>query len=124
MKLDINPDVFRQSTGEELGLLVQCQLARMGHARLECFHRRREWELGQIRQVIGAERWTEALVAQMPEFLPRRRAGIALMDEVPLLSRAGEVVRRQPHLFTMARLLRAKELLTFVQPPQRVFFAS
>jgi hypothetical protein len=56
MKLDVHPDVFWQSTDEELGLLERVQTACVCQASLERrhvhVHRRREGEAGKVGQVL------------------------------------------------------------------------
>lgn len=95
--------------GEELSLLVWCQAASVRHASLECvqvrIHQRCEGQTSQVRQVVGAERWTEALMTQLSELLPRWSAGVALVDEVPLLGCPSEVIGGQPNSVSVARLL-------------------
>ena len=102
-------------------------MARVRHTGLERLHvgvhRGRERQPRQVRQMVGAERRPEALLAQQPELSPRRSTGIVLEDEVPLLGCAGEVVGRQPDSVSMACLLAIEELFTFIQPAERVFFA-
>jgi hypothetical protein len=89
MELDIDLDVLRQSTREQLCLLVWCEASSMRQA---CQERvqirgyiRGERQTHQFRQMIGSERWTKALMTKLLEFLLGWCAGVALDDKVPLL---------------------------------------
>jgi hypothetical protein len=57
VKLNVHSDVFRQSTGEKLGLLEWFQSAGVCQASLERrhirVHRRREGKAGKVGQVIS-----------------------------------------------------------------------
>lgn len=73
--------------------------------------------------MVGAEWRSKAMLAEQPEFIPRRAACIRFEDKVPLLRRAGEVVGRQPYPIGMTRLLAIEELFAFVKPAKRILLA-
>ena len=73
-------------------------------------------ETGQIREMIGADGRSEALLSVAAEVRPRRSAGVCLQHEVPLLCDTGEMVGGQPHFVLLASHLSAEELLTLVEP--------
>ena len=73
--------------------------------------------------MVGAERRTEALLAQPFEIIPRRAARVPLKIEVPLARRALQVVGREPHPIRGASLVPLEELFAGVQPSERVLLA-
>lgn len=127
LELHIHPDMVRQAASEELHLLVWRQVSRVRCTGLECLHVHAhvggKGQTGQVGQMVGAERRTEALVAQEAKVIPRRLTSVALEDEVPLLGRPREVVGRQADAVSMARLLAMEKLFALVQPAERIFLA-
>ena len=127
MEFDVHPNVIREATGEEARLLYDLQVPRVRHARLECLgvgvDRGRERKSRERRQVIRCHRRAKTLVAQLPEGRPIRSASSPFQDQVPLLGDSGEVVRCIPDLIGLVRHLGMEELLTAVQPPQRILLA-
>lgn len=73
--------------------------------------------------MVGAKGWSEALLAQAGELRPREGAHVAFEHEVPVLSDARHVERRQPHLVGVASALGPEEVLASVKPPDGVFLA-
>lgn len=84
----------------------------------------REWQPGQICQVIRAKRWPEALVAQALELLPLGRAGVPFQDVVPLLSNASEVEGGELDFLRLRGVLAPKELIASVEQAEWVIFAT
>ena len=82
-----------------------------------------ERQSDQVRQVIRADRWSKSLVTETLELIPRRLASVALQGDVPLLSRAAQVVGSEPDTICVRGLLGAEELLALVEPPERVYLA-
>lgn len=67
--------------------------------------------------------WAELGVAEILEGVPIWWPLVLFMVEVPFLRIAGEVVCREPHAIASIRALAAKELLTVIEPIQRIFLA-
>ena len=82
-----------------------------------------ERQSGQVRQVIRADRWSKSLVTDTLELVLVRLASVALQGDVPLLSRAAQVVGSEPDMICVQGLLGAEELLALVEPPERVYLA-
>jgi hypothetical protein len=120
-------DRVRKATGEELDLLEWREWPGMRHPGLERFlvpsHRAWKRQPRQVGEVVGGERRSEALVTErFEEGLGDVAdvAGITLQHAVPVLGHAVHVERREPHLVDLRRALGAEEVLTLVQPRQRV----
>jgi hypothetical protein len=120
VKLDVHPDVFRQSTGEELGLLEQIQMVCVCQASLERrhirVHHRREGEADKVGQVISGQCRAKALMTQKLEVVPQWSAHVAFEDVVPLLLVVVHVERSQPHLVNLPGELAMEEGFTPVNP--------
>lgn len=126
VELDIDADVLRQASHEELRLLIWGEAPRVRHARLELLVRHDvgwERQTSQICQVIRAERQPETLMAKALEFLPNELAGIALQDVVPLLRNTHEVEGGEPHLVALRGALGAEEPIIAVEPAERIILA-
>lgn len=59
-------------------------------------------------------------MAEVFELIPRRRPLVNFIVKVPFLCVVGEVVRCQPNMITVMRLLATEELLTVVEPVERI----
>ena len=70
--------------------------------------------------MVGAERRTEALLAQPFEIIPRRATRVPLKIEVPLARRALQVVGREPHPIRGTSLVPMEELFAGRQPAERI----
>lgn len=68
----------------------------------------------RVHQVIGPERWPEALVAEALEFLPVGGADIPLKDVVPLLGYARHVEVGEPNSIDRVCLLSVEKLLASI----------
>jgi len=68
MQLNIDPDGIGKTAGKQLCLLQRIQPARMSEPRLERGHVGvdvgGEWQPGEVGQVIGGQRRSEALMAE------------------------------------------------------------
>lgn len=100
VELDIDPDVFRQPTGEQLRLLVGDQATGVRHARLElvlvCRNGGQKRQPRKVCQMVRSKRRRKMLVTQTFEFLPTRIADIPLEHIIPLLGGTGEVEGSKP----------------------------
>ena len=116
-----------QTTREQLDLLARCEKTRVSRALLERLNvgvdGAVEGKSFQIGKMVGTQSWTKPLLAQGFEGRPRNvvnAAGIPLQHVVPLLSDVHEVEGSKPDLRVLSGLLTPKEVLTFVQPTERV----
>ena len=125
-ELDIDADVFRQTTGEQPRLLQHREVIGMCGTGLKLCHVRvhqsSERQPRQVGEVVGAEGRAEALLTHATEVRPRGAAYVAFQDDVPLLSHAREVIRCEPDLVHLPCHLAAEKLLTLVEPAERVLF--
>jgi hypothetical protein len=124
MELDVHADVFWEATREQPRALQCGEIAGMCRPDLESLHvgvhRGTKQQPGQVREMIGAEGGSETLLAVASKIRPRRLADVSLQDKVPLLGDPLEMIRGHPDFVHFARQLAAEELLTFVEPAQRV----
>jgi hypothetical protein len=80
--------------------------------------------VSQIREVIGAEQWSKALLAEGAEQWPSDGVGIAnvtLQHVVPMLGDTGHVEGGKTDFVVLVSLLSTKEVLAVVQPAQWIF---
>lgn len=113
VQLDVDADVVREATREQLRLLQRLETPCMSHASLERvlirLDGRGEWQACQVREVVGGDRQPKVFVAEALELLPLWHARVALVVDVPLLRGAG-----QPDSVDEARLLGTEEGLALV----------
>jgi hypothetical protein len=79
-----------------------------------------ELDAAELSQARAAHRGAKLKVAHLLEALPRRLALVLHEGEVPRLGCPAKVVGRQPRVIRRRGLLSAEELLTMVQPIQRI----
>ena len=74
----------------------------------------------ELRETVAADGWTEALVGEFLEALPRRHALVLLEGIVPGLRHPGHVVRGEPDPIGGQCTLSSEELLAMVEPVQGI----
>lgn len=72
----------------------------------------------QHAKAIAADRWSEALVAEVLEVCPRGHACVMLQSKLLIMSNTGEVVRCEPNFVHLHHALPAKELFTSCEPAE------
>jgi len=99
-ELDVDTDVIREATHEQVGLLEWRELRRMAHQGVETLLVLLDGavprEPCKLREAVAADGWTEALIGEFLEALPRRHALVLLEGIVPGLRHSGHVVRGEP----------------------------
>jgi hypothetical protein len=102
----------------------------MSHTGLESFliicHGAAEWQACKIGKVVGSQGRTKALLAQGFEHRPSYSsdiAGIAFKHVVPMLGNTGHVEGSQLDFVCFSSALSTEEMVTTIQPTERIFLA-
>ena len=123
-ELDVDTDVIREATHEQVGLLEWRELRRMAHQGVETLLVLLDGavprEPCKLREAVAADGWTEALVGEFLEAFPRRHALVLLEGIVPGLRHLGHVVRGEPNPIRGQCTLSSEELLTTMEPVQGI----
>jgi hypothetical protein len=108
--LNIHPNMFRQATHEQLGLLAGAEVI-VGVA---------ERGVVALHKARPLCRRPELHLAHDAEALPGRHPLVALQGVVPCLSSPAEVIGHQPRAIRGQGALAAEKLLTLIEPVQRI----
>ena len=85
-----------------------------------------EWQTRKLGEMIGAKRWSKALLAQRLEHRPSDGvdvACVAFQHVEPMLRDASHVEGCQPHLVGFTSSLRAEEVVAAIKPANWIFLA-
>jgi hypothetical protein len=123
--LNIHPNMFRQATHEQLGLLAGAEVivgvAEHGVVALRVLlDRRGERQAGELHKERPLCRRPELHLAHGAEALPGRHPLVVLQGVVPCLSSPAEVIGHQPRAIRGQGALTAEKLLTLIEPVQRI----
>jgi len=130
LQLDVSAERLREPPSEKLDLLFRGQRTRVCQSRLERLlvvrDRTTEWQTRKLGEMIGAEGWSKALLAQGLEQGPGDGvdvAGVALQHVEPMLRDTSHMEGCQPHLVGFTSSLRAEEVVAAIKPANWIFLA-
>lgn len=128
LELDIDAYVVSEPRCEELNLLaVGEEVGRAATQRQKALlvrrHRANLSEMLEFTQGIVADRRSILTVTELLERIPIRRTHVLLIMEVPFLCSSSEMVCGHPDTIRVRRMLPSKELLTMINPIERIIGA-
>jgi len=130
LQLDVSAERLREPPSEKLDLLFRGQRTRVCQSRLERLlvvrDRTTEWQTRKLGEMIGAEGWSKALLAQGLEQGPGDGvdvAGVAFQHVEPMLRDTSHMEGCQPHLVGFTSSLRAEEVVAAIKPANWIFLA-
>lgn len=108
-KLDVDLDMLGEAANTEVCLLTRLEAFSVAEERVEALlvilHAGSERKECQFEQAIGANCWTDTLVVEVDEALPRRHALILLEGTVPRLLDPRQMIGDEPDAVSQKCLL-------------------